>query len=95
MPIRRSTQQSRRPLSEMLLQGARILTIDAGSCAEDAVRVAKVGSPFGNLGRIRSKRRAMSVSVRVGRSASGKVDASSDRGAVGGGGRGRTVIRGK
>ena len=69
----------------------RVLTIDARSCAKDAVRVAKVGSPFGNLMGVRSQGRAMSVSVRVGGSTGSKVDASSDRGAVVGGGRGRTA----
>ena len=68
-----------------------LLTIDARSCAEDAVRVAKVGSPFGNLVGVRSEGRAMSVSVGVGGGTDGKVDASSDRGAVVGGGRGRTA----
>ena len=42
--------------------------------------------------RIRSKGRAMSVSVGVGGSAGGKVDASSNRGAVVGGGRGGTAM---
>lgn len=68
-----------------------ILTIDARSCAKDAVRVAKVGCPSGNLVGVRSKGRAMSVSVEIGRSTGGKVDASSYRGAVVGGGRGRTA----